>query len=127
MAAWAWPQVYGDLVKEGQPVAYLNPKEGVYSWMTGFVRMADGPGLDQNAYDYVDAWLSPETGKWLIENYGYGHTNRKSFELVSAEVLEEKGLGSPDEVLGAAHAVQEYDVEVREKLVNMFEEVKAGF
>jgi spermidine/putrescine transport system substrate-binding protein len=127
VAAWAWPQVYGDLVKEGQPVAYLNPKEGVYSWMTGFVRMADGPGLDQNAYDYVDAWLSPETGKWLIENYGYGHTNRKSFELVSAEVLEEKGLGSPDEVLGAAHAVQEYDVEVREKLVNMFEEVKAGF
>ncbi len=51
------------------------------------------PGKEQNANDYIDAWLAPETGKWLIENYGYGHTNRNVFDLVTAEVLEEKGLG----------------------------------
>lgn len=127
IAAWAWPQVYGDLSKEGQPVAYYTPKEGVYSWVTGFCHLANAPGKTQNAYDYVDAWLSPETGKWLIENYGYGHTNRKSFDLVSAATLKAKGLGSPEKVLGAAHTVKEWNPEVRKKFVDMYEEVKAGY
>ncbi len=127
VAAVAWPQVYGDLIKEGHPVRYMNPKEGVYSWLTGFVRLKEAPGSEQRAYDYVDAWLAPETGKWMIENYGYGHTNRKSFDLVDPAILKEKGLGAPEEVLGKAHATQEYDPELRDRLVQMFEEIKAGF
>lgn len=126
VAAVAWPQVYSDLKKEGVPVAYMNPKEGVWSWLTGFVRLKNAPGKEQNAYDYVDAWLAPESGKWLIENYGYGHTNHKSFDLVSPAVLEEKGLGSPDVVLKSARATKEFDPTVRETLVKMYEEVRAG-
>jgi spermidine/putrescine-binding protein len=127
VAAWAWPQVYGDLVKEGQPVAYLTPKEGVNSWVTGFVRLAEAPGKEQNAYDYVDAWLAPETGKWLIENYGYGHTNRNSFTLVSAEVLDEKGLADPEAMIAGARASSEFEPELNDRLINMYEEVKAGY
>ena len=127
VAAWAWPQVYGDLIKEGQPVAYLTPKEGVNSWATGFVRLAEAPGKEQNAYDYVDAWLAPGTGKWLIENYGYGHTNRKSFDLVSAEILDEKGLANPEAMIAGARVSSEYEPELRDRLVQMYEEVKAGY
>ena len=127
VAAWAWPQVYGDLLKEGVPVAYLTPKEGVNSWATGFVRLAEAPGKEQNAYDYVDAWLAPGTGKWLIENYGYGHTNRKSFEMVSPEVLDEKGLADPDAMIAGARAGSEFEPQLRDQLVNMYEEIKAGF
>jgi spermidine/putrescine-binding protein len=127
VAAWAWPQVYGDLLKEGVPVAYLTPKEGVNSWATGFIRLAEAPGKEQNAYDYVDAWLAPETGKWLIENYGYGHTNRNSFDLVSAEVLDEKGLGDPEAMIAGARTSKEFDPVLRDRLIEMYEEVKAGF
>ncbi len=127
VAAWAWPQVYGDLLKEGVPVAYLTPKEGVNSWATGFVRLAEAPGKEQNAYDYVDAWLAPGTGKWLIENYGYGHTNRKSFEMVSPEVLDEKGLADPEAMIAGARVASEFEPQLRDQLVNMYEEIKAGF
>ena len=127
VAAWAWPQVYGDLLKEGVPVAYLTPKEGVNSWATGFIRLAEAPGNEQNAYDYVDAWLAPETGKWLIENYGYGHTNRNSFDLVSAEVLDEKGLADPEGMIAGARTGSEFAPELNDRLINMYEEVKAGF
>jgi len=126
VAAVAWPAVYSNLKANGVPVAYMTPKEGVYSWITGFVRLKEAPGKEQNAYDYVDAWLAPETGKFLIEAYGYGHTNRKSFDLVDAAVLEEKGLASPDVVLGRAHATREFDPVLRDRLIEMFEEVKSG-
>jgi spermidine/putrescine transport system substrate-binding protein len=126
VAAFAWPAVYGNLKSQGVPVAYMNPKEGMWSWITGFVRTKEAPGQEQNAYDYVDAWLSPETGRFMIEQYGYGHTNRKSFDLVSPETLVEKGLGSPAEVLGAAHATREFPPDLRTRLVNMYEEVRAG-
>ncbi|MGH6719343.1 MAG: ABC transporter substrate-binding protein [Alphaproteobacteria bacterium] len=126
VAAVAWPAVYSNLKAQGVPIAYMTPKEGVYSWITGFVRLKEAPGKEQNAYDYVDAWLAPETGKFLIEAYGYGHTNRKSFDLVSAAVLEEKGLGSPETVLGRAHATREFDPGLRDRLIEMYEEVKAG-
>ncbi len=126
VAAFAWPAIYSNLKAQGLPVAYMNPKEGVWSWMTGFVRLKEAPGKEQNAYDYVDAWLAPETGKYLIEAYGYGHTNRKSFDLVDAKVLEEKGLGSPDQVLGSAHTTREFEPALRERLIKMYEEVRAG-
>lgn len=127
VAAWAWPQVYGDLLKEGVPVAYLTPREGVNSWVTGFVRLAEAPGDEQLAYDYVDAWLAPGTGKWLIENYGYGHTNRKSFDLVASDVLDEKGLADPASMIAGARASKEFETTLRDRLVNMYEEVKAGY
>ncbi len=126
VAAVAWPASYSNLKKQGLPVAYMKPKEGVWSWLTGFVRIAGAPGKEQNAYDYVDAWLAPETGKWMIENYGYGHTNRKSFDLVDPAVLLEKGLGDPDVVLKTARATKEFDPTARDALVQMYEEVKSG-
>ena len=126
VAAVAWPAVYSNLKAQGVPVAYMNPKEGVYSWITGFVRLKEAPGQEQNAYDYVDAWLAPETGKFLIEAYGYGHTNRKSFDLVDPAVLVEKGLGDPATVLAGAHPTREFEPGLRDRLIQMFEEVKSG-
>lgn len=126
VAAFAWPAVYSNLKAQGQPVAYMNPKEGVYSWITGFVRLKEAPGKEQNAYDYVDAWLSPETGKFMIEAYGYGHTNRKSYDLVDPKILEEKGMGAPAETLAKARPTKEFDPTARDALIQMFEEVKAG-
>ena len=44
----------------------------------------------------------PGTGKYLIENCGCGHTNRKSFDLVSAEILDEKGLANPEAMIAGS-------------------------
>jgi spermidine/putrescine transport system substrate-binding protein len=126
VASYAWPASYSNLKAQGVPVAYMSPKEGVYSWMTGFARLAKSPGKEQNAYDYVDAWLAPESGKWMIENLGYGHSNRKSFDLVSPEVLKAKGLGDPDRILAAAHPTLEMDEDLRGRYTRMYEAVMSG-
>jgi spermidine/putrescine transport system substrate-binding protein len=126
VAAWAWSASYPALKAQGLPVKYMQPKEGVSSWISGFARLKEAPGKEQNAYDYVDAWLAPETGKWMIENYGYGHTNRKTFDLVDPAILADKGLGPPDKILANSLPNQEMTPDLHERYVRMYEEVRAG-
>jgi len=127
VAAYAWPASYSTLKADGQPVAYMNPKEGVTAWLEGFVLMKDRDGDTQRAYDFVDAWLAPETGKWMMENYGYGHSNIIAFEIADQAMLAELGLDTPEQTLASSNFLVEIDPDVRERYVRMFEEVKAGF
>jgi spermidine/putrescine-binding protein len=128
VAAWAWSASYSNLKSQGVQVKYMQPKEGVDSWVAGFMRLKDAPGKEQNAYDYVDAWLAPETGKWMIENYGYGHSNRKCFDLVDPEVLASKSLSrNPEEILAKSLMNSEMGEDLHRRFATMWEEVRAGF
>lgn len=126
VAAFAWMASNGNLTKQGVPVKYMNPKEGVLGFIDGFIMLKDAPGQEQNAYDYLDAWIAPDAGKFMIESVGYGHSNRKAFELASAESKAALGLSTPEALLTTSTFLQEIAPELREKYVRMFEEVKAG-
>jgi len=126
VAAWAWSASYPALKAQGLPVKYMQPKEGVSSWVAGFSRLKNAPGNEQNAYDYIDAWLAPESGKWMIENYGYGHPNRKAFDLVEPSVVADKGLDRPDKLLAHSLMNQEMTPQLHQRYVQMYEEVRAG-
>jgi spermidine/putrescine transport system substrate-binding protein len=126
VAAWAWSSSYSTLKAQGIPVKYMQPKEGVTSWIAGFARLRNFPGKEQNAYDYVDSWLAPESGKWMVENYGYGHTNGKTFDLVDHKVLLSKGLDLPEKVLSHSLLNAEMSPSLHERYVKMYEQVRAG-
>ena len=93
--------------------------------MCGLVLLKDAPNLDR-AYDVIDAFIDPSAGQYLISEYGYGHSNAKSFDLVSDERLAELGIPKdPTELLYSGiffRLFKDY-----EKTITMFEEVKAGF
>jgi len=127
VAAWSWSASYSTLKSQGVPVKYMTqPKEGVSSWVSGFVLPKDPPGKLQNIYDYVDAWLSPGSGKWLIEQDGYGQTNEKTFDLVDAKVLASKGLGPPDQILAHSLLNKEMSPSLHDRYIKMYEQVRAG-
>lgn len=95
VAAYAWNDVVKNLSKEGIPIAYAKPKEGYFTWFCGLTLLNSGKADAALAYDYIDAWLSPETGKTLIEGSGYGHSNMKSFEIADAEQVKAMGITDP--------------------------------
>lgn len=78
--------VYTQLKSEGYDVRYMRPKEGLLGWAEALMLMKDRSGDTQKAYDFVDAWLSAGTAKWIIENYGYGHANMVGIEMASDAV-----------------------------------------
>lgn len=126
VAAYAWNSSVTLLKEQGVPVKYMNPKEGILTWVCGMMMLKDGPGDEQAKYDFIDAMLAPESGRWLIDEYGYGHSNRKAFDLVSKERLVELGISSPKDLFAQGVFFQEIPPEIRQKYIEMFEEVKAG-
>ena len=80
------------------------------------------------AHDVLNSLISPESGRFLIDDYGYGHSNVKAFDLVSEERLAELGLSrNPNELLQSGKYQTEMSVEFQSKTASLFSEIKAGF
>jgi spermidine/putrescine-binding protein len=127
VASYAWNSSYQNLKKEGVPVAYMKPKEGIYTWVCGFALLANGEGDEDKAYDYLNAVLAPEAGEYLVTAYGYGHCNQKTYDRVPAETLPELGITDPKTHMADGVFFAEIEPKVREKYITLFEEIKAGF
>ncbi len=127
VAAMTWNESPVSLKGQGLPVAWANPKEGALTWVCGAMIHKDAPNLDK-AHDIINSMLSPESGAFLINDYGYGHSNKRSFDLVSDERLAELGLTrNPDDMLMAGHFQGTVDASFDAMMNTRFEEIKAGF
>ena len=115
------------LSKQGVPVKFANPKEGALTWSCGLVLLKNAPHPDKG-YDLIDAMLDPRAGKYLIEQFGYGHSNRKSFELVAEADLLARGLSAnPMEILGRGKFAGPQTPEVDQAVTRDYEKIQAGF
>ena len=81
LIAWTWNETPDTLAAEGQPVAMnRDTKEGLSSWVCGYVRLKGGEGSEDEAYDFLnaiaDARVSPyhgrELGLWPFQPRGHG-------------------------------------------------------
>ncbi len=127
-ASYLWSGPVFRLQEQGIPVEYMNnPAGGIISWVCGLVMTSTGEGDEQAAYDFINAWNSPEAGKFLVEVYGYGHANRLTYDIVDPAILESMGLaGNIDEYLANSTPYRSWDADLQVKYVSMFEEVKTG-
>jgi spermidine/putrescine transport system substrate-binding protein len=126
VAATTWNDSPFRLLERGVPVKFMRPKEGAMSWASGLALMKDAdPAKLERTYDFIDAFLSPETGAFWIESLGMGHSNKKSFERVSEDELAKRGLSRhPEEYLNSG--VFQTTIRNEAELQGIFEAVKAG-
>ncbi|MFQ5939414.1 MAG: extracellular solute-binding protein [Alphaproteobacteria bacterium] len=125
VAATTWDSGAAQLMAEGVPVRFMNPKEGVETWVCGLILLKDAPNPDK-AYDLIDAMLDPSAGEFLIADYGIGHSNQASFDRVSDETLALMQLPrDPTELLHSG--VMYCRFKNKDKVVQMFREMTAGF
>lgn len=124
LISWAWNEVYPAMQEENLPIAYERaPSEGSSVWLCGYVNMADGPGSEDQAYDYLNALLDESSSRPLLE-YGFATSNRDALGQISDEELTSSGLGPVDAPLLAQLPL---DQEMRTKQSTAFERIKAGF
>jgi spermidine/putrescine transport system substrate-binding protein len=126
VAAYAWNGSVTNLTKQGVPVSYMVPKEGVLAWCCGMVRHAQAPGDEQAAYDLIDAMLDPEVGKYFVLEQGYYHANAKTYDLIDKETLTQIGLSDPGATFGSLDIAPEPEEPYRSKYIALVNEVKAG-
>jgi spermidine/putrescine transport system substrate-binding protein len=127
VAAMTWNSSALALKTEGLPVAFAKPKEGALTWVCGLMMHAKAPKPDK-AHELIDSLLSVQRGVQLIDEEGYGHSNRKAIAAVSEERLAGLGLSrDPQEVLGAGKFMLPQGQEFETASNELFEKIKAGF
>ena len=127
VAAMTWNSSAVKLQGEGVPVKFANPKEGALTWVCVVMIHKDAPHIDK-AHDIIDSMLSVETGKWLIGENGYGHSNAKSFEQFDDATLASLTLSrNPADILGAGKFQVPQNQEFETRMTQEFEQIKAGF
>lgn len=78
--------------REGIPVVVVPP---LMTWMCGLSLSANGAGSEQQAYDYINAMLDPQSGVALFEEFQYGHSNGRTVELLDPDRTRELGIDDP--------------------------------
>jgi spermidine/putrescine-binding protein len=125
VAAYAWNDTPVNVGKQGVPIAFAKPKEGYFTWFCGITLLNVGKGDVAAAHDFVDAWLSPETGKALIEGSGYGHSNIKAFEIASKDAVVAMGISDPVAHMKSAILFPTQDPTVLANQIKLWQETKA--
>ena len=62
VAAMTWNASATALKKQGVPVEFMKPKEGMLTWACGFVMLKDAKNVDL-AYDFINSRLESDSGK----------------------------------------------------------------
>jgi spermidine/putrescine-binding protein len=124
---WGWPNSWLALKKQGLPVGYMqHPKEGIVTWVCGFTIMKDHPHDLQLAYDLINASLDPVSGKNLVEMFGYGHSNLKTYGLVDPKTLADLGLDTDvSAYLAKSNFLQQRSPDMQQRLVRLWNDALA--
>ncbi|MBK4217810.1 extracellular solute-binding protein [Paracoccus caeni] len=123
--AWSWNDGVVYLQADDYPVGFQREAtEGSSTFFCGFVNLKDGPGNEDKAYDFINAWLEPSAGKALLDTIGYGHTSTEAMATIADEPAVAEGLSDIDVPILAQTP---NDPAQREKQLAEFEKIKAGF
>lgn len=124
VAAMTWNASATTLKRQGVPVAFMKPKEGMLTWACGFVMLKDSKNTDL-AYDFINSRLEGASGQYLIESYGYGSASKAAFDLVAKEKLDELSLPADPEVV-LKETIFTGPMKQNDDLAKLFERIKAG-
>jgi spermidine/putrescine-binding protein len=109
--------------KQGIPVVVVEP---LMTWMCGLALSADGAGSEDQAYDYINAMLDPQSGVELFNQYSYGHGNAKTVDLLDPDKIAGLGIDDPAEFFSRGLFTGSTPPAKEAKLYQMWFEAQAG-
>jgi len=124
VAAMTWNASAVTLKKQGIPVEFMKPKEGMLTWTCGYVMLKDSTNVDL-AYDFINSRLEAGSGKYLIQSYGYGASTKTAFDEVPKDELEKLQLPTDPDVM-LKSTIFTGPMKQNDDIAKMFEKVKAG-
>ena len=125
LVAWGWNETPVQMTSDGYNIGFQRQAaEGSSSWFCGYVNLKDGPGSEDKAHDFVNSFLSPETADYIVNEWGYGHSNTAAMGAFDTATLTDVGL---NDIAAPQLAQLPMDNALREAMIKEFERIKAGF
>ena len=125
LIAWSWNDGVALLRAENFPVGFNRaPAEGASTWYCGYVNMKDAPGSEDKAYDFINSMLAHGSAQTFLDELGYAHANNAAMADIP---LEAQQAAYVDPVTTTLLAQTPVTSEFRAKMIQEFENIKAGF
>ncbi len=124
VAAMSWRVTYATLHKEGKPVAYMNPKGGMFTYVCGLV-MHKNPSDRAKALGLIDSSISDESATYTIEHIGDEPSNEAVLQKVPNAVFQNLGLTRDLEKFLKSGIFQK-PLKNKGEIVNAWTEIRAG-
>jgi putative spermidine/putrescine transport system substrate-binding protein/spermidine/putrescine transport system substrate-binding protein len=126
--AWAWNETATTLAADGVPVVMKkDTKEGISTWVCGYVRLKGGAGSEEQQYGFLNAITDPAISSYMVESWGYGHSNAKGMAAVDAKILADKGFADVDKFTANTLFQSPMPTEQRQRMIAEFEKIKSGY
>ena len=109
--------------KEGMPVQVVEP---LMTWMCGLSLSTTGTSSEEEAYDYINAMLDPQSGVELFNVYGYGHGNANTVDLIEPERIIGTGIDDPVEFFARGLFTTALPPAKKARLFQLWFEAQAG-
>lgn len=126
--AWGWNETAKTLAKQGLPLKMKrDTKEGLSTWVCGYVVLKDAPGDQQKIYDFLSSRNAPDVAAYMVSEFGYGHGNGAGMSKVDPAVLKEGNFDDIDKFLDKTLFQSPVPPDLKKRMIDEFEKIKAGF
>ncbi|MCU0905262.1 MAG: extracellular solute-binding protein [Tabrizicola sp.] len=125
LVAWSWNDTTAILRAENFPIGFNRaPAEGASTWFCGAVNVANAPGSEDKAYDFVNSVLAPSSAPAILEAVGYSSSNEAAMAAIP---LEQTQAAFVDPITTPLFPQTPVSEEFRAKMIEEFELIKSGF
>lgn len=125
---WAWNQTELNLIWNETPAKMMRDMDkGIATWVCGYVRLKSSTMPEDQMYDMLNALSDAESGKYIIENWGYPHANADAFSISDQELVKTYGFDNPVSFFEGSLFFDAVNPDLEAKMLKEFERIKAGF
>lgn len=125
---WAWNQSELNLIWNDTPAKMMRDiDKGIATWVCGYVHLKSSTTPVDQIYDHLNALSSADSGKYIIESWGYPHANADAYPISDQDLIAQYGFDDPAAFFDGSLFFDAVDPELEAKMLSEFERIKAGF
>lgn len=125
---WAWNQSELNLIWNETPAKMMRDVDkGIATWVCGYVHLKSSTAPQEQIYDMLNALTDAQSGKYIIENWGYPHANAEAFTISDQATVEAYGFDNPKAFFEGSLFFDAVNPELEARMLSEFERIKAGF
>lgn len=125
---WAWNQSELNLIWNETPAKMMRDiDKGIATWVCGYVHLKSSTTPVEQVYDQLNALSEADSGKYIIESWGYPHANSEAFVISDQETIKAYGFDDPKAFFEGSLFFDAVKPELEVKMLKEFERIKAGF
>ena len=128
LMGWAWNQSELNLIGDEVPAKMMRDTDkGIATWVCGYVHLKSSDAPTGQIYDMLNALTEKESGKYIIEAWGYPHSNSDAFDIADQDAVKTYGFDNPSSFFSGSLFFDAVEPSLEQRMLNEFERIKSGF